>query len=124
MKFAIIICFAFIFINNVLSEDTDIEENSTGLYQIEGKVYAPDLGDNDNWISDTEISLNSGTFNFKILICYIVYNRSVYLIIGEYKGFLKSDGTFIISKVPSGSFVLEVLNPDYVWVKLIDFSII
>jgi hypothetical protein len=36
-------------------------------------------------------------------------------IAGEYKGFLKGDGTFVINRVPSGSFVLEVLNPDYVY---------
>lgn len=31
------------------------------------------------------------------------------------KGFLKSDGTFAISKVPSGSYVLEILNANYLF---------
>lgn len=31
------------------------------------------------------------------------------------KGFLKNDGTFIISKVPSGSYVLEILNANYLF---------
>lgn len=32
---------------------------------------------------------------------------------GEYRGFLKEDGTFIINGVPSGSYVVEIVNADY-----------
>jgi hypothetical protein len=48
-----------------LSQDTEIEENSTGLYQVEGKVYPPELSNDENyknWIQDTEIVINSGEF--------------------------------------------------------------
>lgn len=31
------------------------------------------------------------------------------------KGFLKSDGSFILSKVPSGSYVLEIQNANYLF---------
>lgn len=34
---------------------------------------------------------------------------------GEIKGFLKNDGTFVISKIPSGSYVVEILNPNYLY---------
>lgn len=37
------------------------------------------------------------------------------IIKGELKGFLKNDGTFLISKVPSGSYVVDILNPNYVY---------
>ncbi|KAG5669153.1 hypothetical protein PVAND_017048 [Polypedilum vanderplanki] len=90
-----IICLISIF-NGLLAQDTEIEENSTGLYQIEGKVYPPELSTDENyknWVQDTEIVVNSG----------------------EFKGYLKSDGTFVINRVPSGSFVLEVLSPNYVY---------
>jgi ER membrane protein complex subunit 7 len=36
-------------------------------------------------------------------------------LLGEMKGFLKGDGTFVISKVPSGSYVVEILNPNYLY---------
>ncbi|XP_055587493.1 ER membrane protein complex subunit 7 homolog [Uranotaenia lowii] len=69
------------------------EFDETGRYIIEGKVYPPELfgGSDLSWQVDTQISINGG----------------------EYKGFLKDDGSFIISSVPSGSYVVEILNPDY-----------
>jgi ER membrane protein complex subunit 7 len=85
-----------IFLLKVVSSqipDTDVEENSSGWYQIEGKVYAPEIGTEENWQEETQIIINSG----------------------EIKGFLKGDGTFIISKVPSGSYVVEILNPNYLY---------
>lgn len=32
---------------------------------------------------------------------------------GEYKGFLQEDGSFIISGIPSGSYVLEINNSEF-----------
>jgi ER membrane protein complex subunit 7 len=77
------------------SQDMIEEPSSTGLYQVEGKVYNPELQIENSFefTKDTELVLNSG----------------------EYKGFLKSDGTFVINKVPSGSYILEIINPDYVY---------
>lgn len=34
---------------------------------------------------------------------------------GEYIGFLKADGSFIISDVPSGSYVVEVASPNHLF---------
>lgn len=33
----------------------------------------------------------------------------------HYQGFLKQDGTFVISSVSSGSYIVEIHNPDYVY---------
>lgn len=38
---------------------------------------------------------------------HVIINR------GEYKGFLRPDGSFVISGVPSGSYVVELINADY-----------
>lgn len=32
---------------------------------------------------------------------------------GEFRGFLKADGTFVISRVSSGSYIVEIINADY-----------
>lgn len=78
----------------VTRADSAIDEyDETGRYTIEGKVYPPELfgGSDLSWQIDTQISINGG----------------------EYKGFLRDDGSFIISSVPSGSYVVEIINPDY-----------
>lgn len=77
--------------------DEVVEES--GLYIIEGKVYPPELSGDSNWQSSTRISINDG----------------------EYKGFLKEDGTFIVNGVPSGSYVLEIVNPDYFYEPVREF---
>lgn len=89
--YLIVICYLISFINcESIIEEYDA---NSGIYSIEGKVYAPEIySSNDfNWQRDTVITINNG----------------------EYSGFLKEDGTFIISGVPSGSYVVEVSNPDY-----------
>lgn len=41
---------------SVSGQDTDIEEASTGLYQIEGKIFSPEIFDDKNlWIQDTQV---------------------------------------------------------------------
>lgn len=69
--------------------DEVVEES--GRYIIEGKVYPPELSGDSNFQANTRVSINDG----------------------EYKGFLKEDGTFIVNGVPSGSYVVEIVNPDY-----------
>lgn len=79
----------------------DEYDGNSGLYSIEGKVYAPEIySSNDlNWQRDTVITINNG----------------------EYSGFLKEDGTFAINSVPSGSYVVEVSNPDYYYESVSHF---
>lgn len=83
------------FLINLSDADNLIDEydGNSGRYNIEGKVYAPELFSSAefNWQQDTAITINDG----------------------EYSAFLKDDGTFIISGVPSGSYVVEISNPDY-----------
>ncbi|XP_053964925.1 ER membrane protein complex subunit 7 homolog [Anastrepha ludens] len=72
----------------VIGQD-DLIEELAGLFTIEGKIFSPETQNKGQ--SETSLSINGG----------------------EYKGFLRDDGTFIVSSVPSGSYVLEVHNPDY-----------
>lgn len=58
MKISLFILFLLKTVSSQLP-DTDVEENSTGWYQIEGKVYPPELGE-DNWQEDTQIIINGG----------------------------------------------------------------
>lgn len=94
----IVLCYfiSFIKCENIVEE----YDGNNGLYSIEGKVYAPEIySANDlNWQRDTVITINNG----------------------EYSGYLKEDGTFVINGVPSGSYVLEVSNPDYYYESVID----
>lgn len=94
----------FIVVNHVCAYNVvDEYELNNGLHNIEGKVHAPELFSSSdiNWQRDTVISINDG----------------------EYTGYLKDDGSFIVSNVPSGSYVVEILNPDYYYesVSEIDF---
>lgn len=60
------------------------------------QVYAPELFTSDsNWQRDTVVN---------------VFNNEEH-----YQGFLKQDGTFVISSVSSGSYIVEIHNPDYVY---------
>ncbi|XP_036332125.1 ER membrane protein complex subunit 7 homolog [Rhagoletis pomonella] len=72
----------------VIGQD-DLSEELVGLFTIEGRLFSPET--QSRGLSETSLSINSG----------------------EYKGFLREDGSFIISSVPSGSYVLEVHHPDY-----------
>lgn len=88
-----------------IGDDSD-QASALGLYTIEGKVYPPEyLGvgvqnSGDNWQAGTVVSINGG----------------------EFKGFLREDGSFVISSVPSGSYVVEIHNHDYFYEPVSIFS--
>ncbi|KMQ95703.1 hypothetical protein RF55_4061 [Lasius niger] len=63
------------------------EDSSTDLYVIEGKVFPWDNAASSGWQLMTHVMANGG----------------------EHYGFLREDGTFIISNVPSGSYMVEVV---------------
>ena len=70
------------------SEDADADGNA--VYKIEGKVFV----ENEpiaEWGPQTRIIVNGG----------------------EYVGFLKPDGSFVVSNVPPGSHVVEVSSPNH-----------
>ncbi len=88
------IILTFLVSNAVGELDADDTLEESGRFVIEGKVYSPEIySSNVNWQKDTAISINNG----------------------EYNGYLKEDGTFVISNVPSGSYVVEIINPDYMY---------
>jgi ER membrane protein complex subunit 7 len=65
-----------------------------GRYTIEGKVYSPEIYMSDtDWQKNVVVSINGG----------------------EYQGFLKEDGSFILSSIPVGSYVVDIINSDYVY---------
>lgn len=90
-----------IFVHNTQSLDNSVDEEATDVtrYVIEGKVFAPDSANGGlqvppaNWQANTHIQLNGG----------------------EFLGFIREDGTFVVHNVPSGSYVLEVINPDFLY---------
>lgn len=74
--------------------DTSIEETEEhAKFTIEGKLFPPELYTSNDWQSDIVISINGG----------------------EHKGFLRDDGTFVISSIESGSYVVEILNPNFIY---------
>ncbi|CAH0551735.1 unnamed protein product [Brassicogethes aeneus] len=74
------------------------EVNDNARFTIEGRVFP--LSDyqttQSNWQTNTRILINGG----------------------EFRGFVKKDGSFLINNVPSGSYVMEILNPDYTFEPL------
>ncbi|KAI5634953.1 ER membrane protein complex subunit 7 [Phthorimaea operculella] len=69
------------------------EETGNGRYVIEGRVFPPEELAPTNWQTDTRIHVNGG----------------------EYIGFVRNDGSFVIHNVPSGSYVVEIVHPDYMY---------
>lgn len=79
-------------VHSIFCADSSIEDDSQtgGHYSIEGKVFL--LSDYPhNWQANTRIHVNGG----------------------EYIGFLKKDGSFEVHNLPSGSYIVEVINPEY-----------
>ncbi|KAJ8971496.1 hypothetical protein NQ317_013135 [Molorchus minor] len=77
----------------IYAETSIEEENDFGRYVIEGRVFP--LSDyqtsQSNWQANTIIHINGG----------------------EYIGFVRKDGSFIVHNVPAGSYIVEILNPEY-----------
>ncbi|XP_077984350.1 endoplasmic reticulum membrane protein complex subunit 7-like [Glandiceps talaboti] len=74
-------------INVIFAEE---EPQSEETYRIEGKVSVAGTKAQE-WLPGTRIMVDGG----------------------QYVGFLKSDGSFTVNNVPSGSYVVEVINPTY-----------
>lgn len=103
MLFGAYLCIYLTFLVNSAVAELDVDDliEESGRFTIEGKVYSPEIySSNVNWQKDTAISINNG----------------------EYNGYLKEDGTFVISNVPSGSYVVEIINPDYMYESVSIFA--
>ncbi|CAH2042714.1 unnamed protein product, partial [Iphiclides podalirius] len=69
------------------------DEAGNSRYVIEGRVFPPENQVLSNWQVETRIHVNGG----------------------EYIGFIKEDGSFAVHNVPTGSHVVEVVHPDYMY---------
>ncbi|KAJ0173926.1 hypothetical protein K1T71_010072 [Dendrolimus kikuchii] len=93
MKCYIALVLLNVFIN-VLCASNPIEEDiGNGRYAIEGRVFPPEELEVGNWQVETRVHVNGG----------------------EYIGFIRDDSTFVVRNIPSGSYVVEVLHPDYMY---------
>jgi len=83
-----------VFSSNSCLGNGDIEEstNTNNLYKIEGKVSVS-LSNDPEWVGTSRVLVDGG----------------------EYLGFLKSDGSFTVNNVPSGSYLVEIVHPIYVF---------
>lgn len=83
-------CLSNINADNSLEEENDLSANR---YTIEGRIFP--LSDytvtQPHWQANTRIHVNGG----------------------EFIGFVKKDGSFVIHNLPPGSYVVEILNPEY-----------
>ncbi|GFN82283.1 ER membrane protein complex subunit 7 [Plakobranchus ocellatus] len=85
----------FLFNWNSFACGSDIDElNERNEFKIEGKVYVA--------AKDKEWTLNS-----RVLVDG-----------GEYLGFVRSDGSFVVHGVPSGSYIVEIANPNVLFEAL------
>ncbi|XP_076244945.1 ER membrane protein complex subunit 7 [Calliopsis andreniformis] len=92
-KSGILLLFIIVSVSDRYVTAENDEDISTDLYVIEGKVFPWENGGSNGWQLMTHVMANGG----------------------EHYGFLREDGTFIISNVPSGSYVIEVVNPNCVY---------
>lgn len=56
-NFVFVLCLVSLVSSQVL--DSELDEDN-GLYTIEGKVYPPEIDNNNNWQEETSIQINSG----------------------------------------------------------------
>lgn len=95
MKFINVICVVFNLhlLHCLTYAQRDVEPNQD-VYTIEGRVFPPDGPISaSSWYSQTRILANGG----------------------EFVGILRRDNSFVIHNVPTGSYVVEVVNPSYAY---------
>ncbi|KAF4528571.1 hypothetical protein B566_EDAN015718 [Ephemera danica] len=79
---------AILLVLSIFSTNVRANYDEPDLYKVEGRVYPPDANvDIRNWQVETRVMVNGG----------------------EFVGFLN----FSLSNLPSGSYVVEIVNPDY-----------
>ncbi|KAG8181014.1 hypothetical protein JTE90_024762 [Oedothorax gibbosus] len=76
----------------VLTEEFESNGPLDSKYAIDGTVIPPDLVTPD-WLLSTKVLVNGG----------------------ERLGFLRNDGSFRVGNVEPGSYVVEVINPNYIY---------
>lgn len=92
MKLVILTLLSLFALEYVASVNSD-EEVGNGRYLIEGKVFPPDEHYYSPWQVEMRVHVNGG----------------------EFIGFVREDGSFVIHNVPSGSYVVEIVHPDFMY---------
>lgn len=93
MKQLVFNLIAIFALENVFCATNSEEEIGSSRYVIEGRVIPSEEQEYGPWQIETRVHVNNG----------------------EYIGFVREDGTFVIHNVPSGSYVVEVINPDFMY---------
>lgn len=86
-----VIIFTLILFVNISMED-EVNSATIHLYKIEGKVQVTDTPVAE-WAPSAKVIVDGGRFI----------------------GFIKQDGSFVISNVPPGSYLVEVSSPSYIF---------
>ncbi|KAK3100208.1 hypothetical protein FSP39_016328 [Pinctada imbricata] len=87
------ILFTFLLdISRIIASDNVIDADIIDRFKIEGKVDLTVAKDKD-WLSQTRVIIDGG----------------------EFLGNLRSDGSFVVNDLPSGTYVVEVAHPEYIY---------
>lgn len=73
--------------------DNSKSDSQRGWHTIEGRVTAPDKKPSYEWLTQTQVLVNGG----------------------EHVGLLKDDGSFVLHGLLPGSYVVEIVNPQYTY---------
>lgn len=92
MKLVILSVLAIFALETVVAVNPE-EDVGNGRYVIEGKVFAPEEQDSILWQVEMRVHVNGG----------------------EFIGFVREDGTFVVHNLPSGSYVVEIVHPDFMY---------
>lgn len=94
MTFRILFLLVLLCVSQYINADASGEdETDTNRYIIEGRVFplTDYQSSHGSWQANTRIHVNGG----------------------EYIGFVRKDGSFVVHNVPAGSYVIETLHPEY-----------
>nr|CAD2183780.1 unnamed protein product [Meloidogyne enterolobii] len=92
-----LICLTFAFEIKPQNQENGAVQDTPTLFSVEGKLtIRPELQPKPNVFGDIYISLDYG----------------------RYQGFVRSDGTFKLNDIPTGSYIIEAISVDYTFEPL------
>ncbi|KAH8327224.1 hypothetical protein KR074_007522 [Drosophila pseudoananassae] len=107
LKFIIFAALIYLGASEVIIGQDELVDEVSGLYTIEGRVAPPESifppGQGSPGTRGAPMSKETSKWQTEV---------SITINDGEFKGFVREDGQFIISGVPSGSYILDVHHPD------------
>ncbi|PAV68942.1 hypothetical protein WR25_02142 [Diploscapter pachys] len=84
-------CILIALIELVVGED--VSTTAASNFRVEGDVIFPASSKGERWASNSRVLLNHG----------------------QHIGFVKEDGSFVVDNVPSGSYVVQIENVDFLF---------